>query len=63
MNMEWLSSILPTLTTVVAIGWSLEKILRLIDTLLPKNVTIDNDIAEFLGRILKTIGGVLKKKD
>jgi len=61
--MEWLNNILPILTTVVAIGWSIEKILRLIDTLLPESVTIDNDIAEFLGRMLKMIGGILKKKE
>lgn len=63
MELSWLQNILPILTTVVAIGWSIEKILRLIDTLLPKDVTIDNDIAEFLGRMLKMVGGILKKKE
>lgn len=61
--MEWMDNILPVLTTVVAIGWSVEKILRLIDTLLPNHVTIDNDIAEFLGRMLKLLGGIVKKKE
>jgi len=61
--LTWVDKILPALTTIVAIGWSIEKILRLLDTLLPKSVTIDNDIAEFIGRILKLVGGLLKKKE
>ena len=63
MELSWLEKIIPMLTTIVAIGWSIEKILRLIDTLLPKNITIDNDIAEFIGRMLKLVGSILKKKD
>ena len=63
MELSWLEKIIPMLTTIVAIGWSIEKILRLVDTLLPKSVTIDNDIAEFIGRMLKLVGSILKKKD
>jgi len=62
-GIPWLDKVMPMLITIVAIGWSIEKILRLIDTLLPKEVTIDNDIAEFLGRILKMLGGIIKKKE
>ncbi len=57
-----ITNIVPTLTTIVAIGWCIEKALRLANTLLPKSVTIDDDIAEFLGRMLKLIGSILKKK-
>ena len=57
----WINGIIPALGTIVAIGWSVEKILRLVNTLLPASVTIDDDIAEFLGRMLKMVGGIVKK--
>lgn len=63
MDMTWLTNLIPTLTIIVTIGWSVEKILRLIDKLLPASITIDNDVAEFLARMLKLVGGILKKKD
>ncbi len=32
---------------------AVEKILRIIDKLLPDNITLDNDIADFIAKIIK----------
>jgi len=38
---------------LVAAGWAIEKLLKIVDKLLPAHVTIDNDIADYLTRFLK----------
>ena len=47
---EWLKD---NLIMIVAVGWSLEELLRLADKLLPESITIDNKIADYLARVLK----------
>lgn len=44
--------------TLVAIGWSVEKVLRLIDKLLPEHIKIDNNLADYLAKLLT----IFKKK-
>ena len=46
---DWASK---NLVTIVAIGWTVEKALRLLDNLLPKSITVDNDIADYIAKIL-----------
>ena len=55
--------IIAILPTIVAIGWSLEKILKLIDNITPPSWHWDNDIADILSKILKAIGGKANKND
>ena len=55
-----IAKIMAMLPTIVAIGWTVEKILRLLDNITPESWHWDNDIADILGKILKAIGG--KKK-
>ncbi len=52
-----IAKIMAILPTIVAIGWSIEKILRLVDNITPDGWHWDNDIADILGKMLKAIGG------
>ena len=38
----------------------IEKILRLVDKLLPANVTVDNDIADILAKLIRAVNPVKK---
>ena len=57
------NKIIVVLPTIVAIGWSVEKILRLLDDLLPADVKVDNNIADIIANLLKAIGKVFSPKD
>jgi hypothetical protein len=41
----------------VAIGWLLEKALRLLNDITPENWKWDDNLADVLARLLKLIGG------
>ena len=49
------------LPTIVAIGWLLEKILRLLNDLTPEGWKWDDNLADLLANLLKAIAG--KNKD
>lgn len=50
----WIVTALPV---VVAIGWSVEKILRLLNDLTPETMKWDDNLADLLANILKALGG------
>ena len=50
-------AIMVALPTIVAIGWSIEKILRLLNTITPKEWKWDDNLADILGKTLKAIAG------
>ena len=56
-----LNSIMVALPTIVAIGWSVEKILRLLNNVTPKEWKWDDNLADILGKTLKAVAGKTKK--
>ncbi len=58
-----IAKVMAILPTIVAIGWSLEKILRLLNQITPESWKWDDNLADILGKLLKAIGGKAKKKD
>ena len=61
--MEVVQQIMVMLPTIVAIGWSVEKILRLLNQITPAGWTWDDNLADVLGKLLKALAGLSKKKD
>jgi len=57
-----LAKIMVILPTIVAVGWSVEKILRLLNTVTPASWKWDNDLADILGKVLLAIAGKKKEK-
>lgn len=55
--MEILQGIIAALPTIVAIGWLIEKILRLLNDITPASWKWDDNLADLLARLLKMIGG------
>jgi hypothetical protein len=55
--MEIINTILAVLPTIVAIGWCVEKILRLLNDLTPEAWKWDDNLADLLANILKAIAG------
>lgn len=51
--MDW-TQILSILSAIAGVGWSVEKLLRLLDRLLPESVTWDNNLADIIANILKS---------
>jgi len=55
-----LTKIMLILPTIVAIGWSVEKILRLLNTITPASWKWDDNLADIVGKILLSIAGKRK---
>jgi hypothetical protein len=59
--MNIIETILAALPTIVAIGWLLEKALRLLNDITPESWKWDDNLADLLARLLKLFAG--KKTD